>query len=216
MSYDDAYKNEPAYFGEQPTEILSDHYSEIDSSRRVLDIGAGQGRNALYLARKGYSIDAIDPSGEGLRQIDALAKAENLIIDTTVSGFHEFKPAHSPYSAILLFGLIQILSWDEIHELIARINNWTTVGSLLFISAFSTDDPVYADVMKNYQPDGKNSYLLKSRARRTFLEKDEILTLFPNFEPIAHSMGPGPLHKHGDGPEHRHGVIHFVGKKSAE
>lgn len=70
--------------------------------------------------------------------------------------------------------------------------------------------------MKNNQPDGKNSYLLKRGARRTFLEKDEILSLFPNFTPLAHSMGPGPLHTHGGGPEHRHGVIHFVGKKSSD
>ncbi|MEZ5360748.1 MAG: class I SAM-dependent methyltransferase [Candidatus Zixiibacteriota bacterium] len=216
MSYDNAYKKTSSYFGDDPTDILRDHYMKIDTSRRILDIGAGQGRNALFLARNGFAVDAIDPAAEGLRQIQEIATKESLKIETIVTGFREFTADNAPYSAILLFGIIQILSWPDIHDLIARINNWTQPDSLLFISAFSTADPAFAKGIKEHPSDGNNSYIIKNGERRTFLEPNEILTLFPNFTVIEHTEELGPMHNHGDGDEHRHGLIHFVGKKSKE
>lgn len=38
---------------------------------RALDIAAGRGRNALYLARRGFRVDAVDISDAGLRRMAA-------------------------------------------------------------------------------------------------------------------------------------------------
>jgi SAM-dependent methyltransferase len=39
----------------------------LASRLRALDIAAGNGRNAIFLARKGFRVDALDISDEGLR-----------------------------------------------------------------------------------------------------------------------------------------------------
>jgi len=45
---------------------------------RALDVATGLGRNALYLARAGYKVDAIDISGTGLQRAAARARRRGL------------------------------------------------------------------------------------------------------------------------------------------
>jgi SAM-dependent methyltransferase len=48
---------------------------------RALDVGMGQGRNALYLASLGWRVTGIDISDEGLRQAREAAVARKLTIE---------------------------------------------------------------------------------------------------------------------------------------
>lgn len=56
------YPSEPA-----PSPVLR-HYAESFPSGRALDLATGTGRNAVFLAERGFEVDAIDQSGVGLRQ----------------------------------------------------------------------------------------------------------------------------------------------------
>lgn len=49
-----------------PSDIVCRHYRHA-ATGRALDIAAGNGRNALFLAEKGFRVDAIDISEAGLR-----------------------------------------------------------------------------------------------------------------------------------------------------
>ena len=74
MNYDKKYKETKEYFGKEPAGILKEHYQKIDKSKPVLDIGAGQGRNALFFAKEGYEVDAIDESKVSIEIVSTLAK----------------------------------------------------------------------------------------------------------------------------------------------
>jgi SAM-dependent methyltransferase len=50
-----------------PSQIVRNHF-DLATGKKALDIGAGNGRNSLFLAQKGFSVDAVDISEEGLRQ----------------------------------------------------------------------------------------------------------------------------------------------------
>ncbi len=80
--FDDAYRKHEGYFGEGPERLLIDHVHLIDSTRPALDVGAGQGRNSLFLARKGIEVDAIDPSDEAVRTTASAARDNNLAVYT--------------------------------------------------------------------------------------------------------------------------------------
>ncbi len=41
-------------------------YAKLASGKKALDIAAGNGRNSLFLARQGFSVDAVDISDVGL------------------------------------------------------------------------------------------------------------------------------------------------------
>ncbi len=49
-----------------PSPIVK-RFADTAARGRALDIAAGRGRNALYLARRGFTVDAVDISDEGLR-----------------------------------------------------------------------------------------------------------------------------------------------------
>ncbi|MCZ6491629.1 MAG: class I SAM-dependent methyltransferase [Acidobacteria bacterium] len=60
----------------QPDPFLEqlEEYSDLfPEKRRALDVACGAGRNAVYLAEKGWNVTACDISQEGLRRAKALA-----------------------------------------------------------------------------------------------------------------------------------------------
>ena len=73
--YDERYGIEGLYWSSRPSaacyEIL--RLMPPDRPVRVLDIGCGEGRNALFLGRKGYHVDAFDISRKGVDKAARLA-----------------------------------------------------------------------------------------------------------------------------------------------
>jgi cyclopropane fatty-acyl-phospholipid synthase-like methyltransferase len=210
MTYDKTYRTTEHVFGSQPETILEKYVGQIDKCQPVLDIGIGQGRNAFYLAHKGFRVDGIDLSEMAIKSVSEISRKENLNIQAYQKGFHEFVPEKTPYSAILVFGLIQILDWNAIHQLLNRIDQWTKKGSLVFITAFSTKDATFKKYSNEWKEVGKNSFGDNRGNVRTFLDPDEILELFNDYHIVYHWEGTGPKHRHGDGPLEQHAMIELV------
>jgi len=49
-----------------PSQIVIEFF-RLAPGKKALDIGAGNGRNSLFLAEQGFSVDAVDISDEGLK-----------------------------------------------------------------------------------------------------------------------------------------------------
>ncbi len=213
MSYDKTYKNIQNVFGSDPEIILKKYSYKIDKTRLILDIGIGQGRNSFYLAEEGFQVEGIDPSGVAIEEVNKISKEKNFKINTYHTGFNEFEPENAPYSAILIFGLIQILEWDSIYKLIDKINLWTEKGSMIFITAFSTKDASYLSYSKKWKEAGKNSFTDGRGNYRTFLAPNEITGFFKEYNLIYHWEGLGPKHRHGNSPVEQHMMIELVVEK---
>jgi cyclopropane fatty-acyl-phospholipid synthase-like methyltransferase len=213
--FDDAYRKHEGYFGEGPERLLIDHVHLIDSTRPALDVGAGQGRNALYLAQKGIAVDAIDPSEEAVRAAASAARDNNLAVQAILSFYETFDPRaerehFSTYGAICLFGLIQLLTWDSIGLLRDRVGLWSGKGTVVFLKAFTTEDSAFEKCARGWRSIGKNCFEDGSNNIRTFLEPDEAPGLFRGFSVVYHWEGLGPEHRHGDGPIQQHAVVELV------
>lgn len=209
MSYDRVYHEHPDFFGAEPQQILVDYYGLINKKKPVLDIGAGQGRHAFFLARRGFSVDAIEASGVAVESLHSVAAKEKLPIRVYHSLIAEFVAEPRSYSAVFLFGVIQELRWESIRLLLEKVDLWCDKGGLVFVSSFTTHDPSFAQISREEQI-GKNSFTDKDGNIHTYLEPNEILELFDRYRVVHHWEGLGPLHKHGDGPEHRHGSVRAV------
>ena len=55
-----------------PSGIVTKNYA-LSRKGKALDIAAGTGRNAIFLAKHGFSVEAIDISDEGLRRFRGLS-----------------------------------------------------------------------------------------------------------------------------------------------
>ncbi len=212
-TYDKTYSRTNFVFGVNPEKTLVQFETEISKSTPVLDIGSGQGRNAIFLAKKGFKVDAIDTSKVAVKSLSKLSEEENYAIKATQSSFKEFNPKNVKYSAVLIFGLIQILDWESIHLLIKKVNKWTTKGSLIFITGFSTKDISFNRFKTEWKIIKKNSFKNNNGVYRTFLEPNEILSLFKNHTILHHWEGLGPKHQHGNNPIEQHEMIELVIQK---
>lgn len=61
---------------------LEDDIEFFHRNGKILDIACGDGRNAIYLARLGYQVIAIDFSEEALSRLNYFIKKENIEIKT--------------------------------------------------------------------------------------------------------------------------------------
>lgn len=218
MSYDSLYTDTADYFSAEPEKMLVDHVHLLDPAAPILDVGCGQGRNALYLAREGRHVLAIDPSLAAIEAISRIAGDDDLPIEARACGFEECRVAAGSLAGALLFGIIQILEWKKIGRLKDHASRWTRPGGLVFITAFSVEDPRYEVHVKTGKKIGTNSFQLKGAdiaegPVRTYLESDEILSIFGEWDIIHHWEGMGPEHRHGSGPPERHGRIEAVLRK---
>jgi SAM-dependent methyltransferase len=64
LKWNEKYQSEN--YPDEPAAIVK-QYSQLAGGKKVLDIAAGNGCNALFLARKGFSVDAVDISEAGLK-----------------------------------------------------------------------------------------------------------------------------------------------------
>lgn len=210
MGYDERYRTTKDIFGREPEEMICRHELLLDRSAPVLDVGAGQGRNALYLARQGLHMEALDPSPAAIEMIRTVADAEGLAVRTHLAGFESFAAEAESYSGVLLIGLIPMLSWEQIARLTESIERWLRPGGLLFVTAFTTADASLAKFAQEWKALGRNSFSNQDGKVRTFLEPSELLTLFSKYEPLHHWEGIGPEHDHGHGAPERHAITEAV------
>jgi SAM-dependent methyltransferase len=210
MTYDKTYKEIKDVFGSEPVEILKRYYEQIDRTRPVLDIGAGQGRNSFFLAKSGYTVDAIDPSRVSIETINEITKRENYKINAYQHSFDEFTYRNNSYSAILVFGLFQILDLKSISLLTNMIDKYTTIGSLVFITAFSIKDDSFKKYEKEWTKDGRNSFSDSKGNYRTFFKTNEIIKLFDSYNILHQWDGLGRKHRHGNSPKEQHSMIELV------
>ena len=205
--YDEAYRR-AAWFGTDPSPLLDEHRELLPAGARVLDIGMGQGRHALPLARAGCRVTGIDTSSVAVQTVGEVAAAEDLAVEALRRDYRELTDPDEPWDAVLCFGLLPMLPVAEVGPLVERLRRWVRPGGLLFVTGWHTDDPAFGDLGGAWQRSGPRSFHEPDTGRhRFFLHPDEILDLFAGWEVVCHREGLGEPHRHGDGPVERHGTV---------
>lgn len=87
--WDQRYATEDYVYGEQANDFLRDHVASIPAGR-VLCLGEGEGRNAVFLAEKGYEVTAVDQSATGLAKCRALAARQGVEVNTVCTNLDGF------------------------------------------------------------------------------------------------------------------------------
>ena len=81
--WDRRYAAAPRLFRAEPDESLVGFVTPLPAGTAV-DLGAGEGRNSLWLARQGWDVTAIDASTVALDRLSAFARDEGLSVRTVV------------------------------------------------------------------------------------------------------------------------------------
>lgn len=131
-----------------PSRIVNDYFN-LATAKKALDIAAGNGRNSLFLARQGFSVDAVDISEEGLRQIAGVHPNLHPIC----ADLDTFDIAGNRYDLIVN---VKFLSRRLFPLIEAGLR---TGGILIFQTFLETGDPEDKTAMRREYLLGKNELL---------------------------------------------------------
>jgi len=139
----------PEMYGEEPSEaaVAAADVFAVAGVTTVLELGAGQGRDTLYLAHRGFHVHAVDYALEGLDAIGAKAGVAGLADRVTVA-LHDVRQ-HLPfadasvdasYSHMLL---CMALTTPELERLVSDLHRVVRPGGLVVYTVRTTDDAHY-------------------------------------------------------------------------
>ena len=206
------YKKKKFYWGLKPNPVLAKFLPHIPKGK-ALDIGAGEGRNSIFLAENGFKVTAIDLVPEGLKKLVSFAKRYHLKISTKVIDVRRFKFFPDKYSLILSVATLDFLKKSEIDIIIKKIKKSLVFGGAIYLLVFSTKDPLYYKIKRwGLKPTEKNTFFLsKGKIYRHFFTVNEIRKMFKRFH-ILHLEQKGIKDTSHNQP-HCHNIIEFVAQK---
>lgn len=97
--WDDVYSAADPIYNRYPNRFLAE-IAEKAKPGRALDIGIGQGRNAIYLASLGWNVTGIDISEKGIETAKATAQRRKLKLDAVQADFMTFDLGKSQWDLI--------------------------------------------------------------------------------------------------------------------
>ena len=139
--YDKYYKTENL-FGD-PYQELIDFFKNYNPKGKLIDIGCGQGRNSIALARMAYKVTGIDNSKLGIQQMLQVSESENLKITGLVDDIYHFD-RYQDYDIVLLDSMFHFDKRDKQKEtsLIAKIAEDINSDSLICVCIQDTGSKV--------------------------------------------------------------------------
>ena len=103
--YDKAYAGPPE-FQTEPTRLLVEAVAHLKPGR-ALDVGMGQGRNALFLAQRGWNVTGFDVSAVGLAAAREAASAQGLSLAAIHASDEEFDFGRERWDLIAILYAIE-------------------------------------------------------------------------------------------------------------
>lgn len=141
VTYDKYYQTENL-FGNPYPELIA-FFNKHPQKGKILDLGCGQGRDAIPLARLGYSVTGIDFSKVGIDQMNSVSKSENLKLVGQVEDIYTFGKFNE-FDIILLDSMFHFTKKDREKEieLIRKIISKIKTGSLVVVCIQDTGNKV--------------------------------------------------------------------------
>lgn len=165
--WDKRFRKKEFALGKEPNPFLKKHIHLLPKGK-TLDMAAGEGRNAVFLAQNGFEVDAVDISEKGLKKARKLAREKGVKINTFLVDLDQHPIGKERYDLIVNFYFLR-------RRLIPRIKKGLKKGGKVIFE----------------------TYLLEHRKLGTggpkqakyFLKPNELLGLFKDFRILFYREG---------------------------
>ncbi|GAA3967146.1 class I SAM-dependent methyltransferase [Pedobacter ginsengiterrae] len=198
--WDARYSSEEFAYGEQPNNYLKEQLEKLKPGK-ILFAAEGEGRNAVFAARQGWTVSAFDISAEGKNKAIQLANKNNVPIDYQVGELQNLNFQTNQFDVIaLIYAHFPANIKSSIHQM---LDKYLSKDGIIIFEAFSKNHLDY--LAKNEKVGGPKDI-------ESLFSIDEIKLDFPNYEVIELEekeieLSEGKFHN-GTGS-----VIRFVGRK---
>lgn len=135
LMFDRIYASDRPSFSQNPSTVLVEAI-ESATPGRALDVAMGQGRNALFLAQRGWDVTGFDISDAGLNVARANAKKHGATLAAQRSSIEDFDYGHAQWDLIALIYVPNVAHEGSAMERLARA---LKPGGLLVVESFASD-----------------------------------------------------------------------------
>lgn len=135
--YEKMYEGDAYYWGKEPADFLDDLIALKAPGKgiRVLDIGCGEGKDAVYMAAKGYDVTAFDITESGIRKTLRLAAEKGVSLNAFTADINDFQ-LDGTFDIIYSTGTIQYLFEENKQDFFAKVSRMTSPHGLHFFNVF--------------------------------------------------------------------------------
>ncbi|MCA0988694.1 class I SAM-dependent methyltransferase [Guptibacillus algicola] len=177
--YEDREKPIP-FFKQVPDENLVSYLSDYDIPHgRVLEIGSGPGRNAIYLAKQGFQVDAVDLSQKAIDWGNERANEEEVEVNFIHSSLFDLKVDAESYDFIYDSGCFHHLAPHRRVSYLSFIKNALKVEGYFGLTCFVPEGPLGGAVISD-----REVYEQQTLHGGLGYSKERLLSLFNKFNPI--------------------------------
>jgi len=118
--WNERYSAQEYVYGTAPNEFLRSVSDRIQG-RQVLCLAEGEGRNAVYLAREGYDVTAVDASAVCLEKAEMLADESYVSIDTVVADLADYDMSRSRWDGVVsMFCHLPVAKRKALHRNVVK------------------------------------------------------------------------------------------------
>jgi len=137
LFWDDVFRNGEVPFNKDASKLLQ--YAIQDRKPgTAIDLGMGEGRNAVFLASRGWQVTGVDFSAEAVKQAQALAAAAHVPLTAVVSDLDHFDLGRAKWDLVALF-FMHAWYHESKTAVPQRLMDALRPGGLLVIEGFAGD-----------------------------------------------------------------------------
>jgi len=133
--WDERYSTEQYIYGIEPNQFFKEQLSKILTPGRLLLPGEGEGRNAVYAAKLGWQVDAVDQSQKAMEKAVNLADENKVDVNYSVVDLRTFIPKKNYYDAAAI--IFVHFNSEERKSFHKKITDSLKPGGILIIESFS-------------------------------------------------------------------------------
>lgn len=154
------YETEAYIFGKEPVEFLKEHVGLLPKGR-ALDVAMGEGRNAVFLAKNGLTVDGCDVSEAAVKKAQTLAGENNVRIHAFTADLETYRLPKDTYDVIACFYYLQ-------RDLIPQMKEALRPGGMVIYETYTLEN-----LERGLEGPRNKEYLLKP---------NELLDFFRDFK----------------------------------
>ena len=139
--WDKRFSTPDYVFGEEPNAFLVSQAARLGQGH-ALALADGEGRNSVWLAKQGFTVDAFDFSAPAVEKAKALAAKHQVQLNFTCSAWQDFdwQPGRYDLVAGIFF---QFATPDERSALFEKIKQSLKPGGVLVIQGYGKNQLTY-------------------------------------------------------------------------
>ncbi len=135
--WNERYSSGELVYGGAPNEFLASVADRLPRRGTALDIGAGEGRNAIFLASLGLDVLAMDQSEVGMQKAQRLAQECGLALRTLAADLRDYDAGSGAFDVV---SSIFVHLPGELRRLVhRRIGAWLKPGGVFVLEAYAPD-----------------------------------------------------------------------------